>query len=169
MTLIVCPLHEVDGEIARSRPARLVSLIGPEQEAPKPPADVAHLVLHCHDITAPDPGLIAPHGGLIEQLLDFGATWTEPGPLLVHCWMGISRSTAGALALACAAHPARPELEIAAALRQASPTATPNPLIVALADDLLAREGRLIAAAASIGRGELAASGVPFRFKARPL
>ncbi len=88
--------------------------------------------------------------------------------MLVHCWMAISRSTAAAVSLACAADAARSEIDIALALRTASPTATPNPRIIAEADGLLARGGRLVAAAASIGRGAPAMAGTPFRLQVRP-
>jgi predicted protein tyrosine phosphatase len=135
--------------------------------APTPPAGVAHLTQRFHDIAEPRPDLIAPGRAMIAELLAFGAAWTEPAPLLIHCWMGISRSPAAALALACAARPELEEMLIAEALRRASPSATPNPLIVALADDLLGRQGRLIAAAAAIGRGADAARGAPFRLAAR--
>ena len=51
------------------------------------------------------------------------------------------------------------------ALRRASPTATPNPLIVALADAMLGRCGRMIAADGSHGSGLARAEGVPFRLE----
>ena len=77
--------------------------------------------------------------------------------------MGISRSTASAYATVCALNPRRDEATIAQALRRASPTATPNALIVSLADRLLGREGRMIAAIETIGRGDLTAEAAPFR------
>ncbi|MFZ0528573.1 MAG: protein tyrosine phosphatase, partial [Xanthobacteraceae bacterium] len=52
---------------------------------------------------------------------------------------------------------------IAQALRRASPTATPNRRIVSIADRLLGRDGRMIAAIETIGRGALAAEATPFR------
>src|ERR1700728_4144533 len=109
MTLIVCSLHEVEAELARSRPARLISLLAPDQIEPDTPAGLPRLTLRFHDIAEPSAGLVAPSRAMVAALLAFGAAWTEPGPLLVHCWMGISRSTAAALALACAADPARDE------------------------------------------------------------
>ena len=167
MTLIVCPLQSVADEMERSCPARLMSLLAPHQDAPDAPRGLPRLTLRFHDIDTPSPGLIAPNKAMIGDMLAFGAAWSEPGPLLIHCWMGISRSTAAAFILACAADASRDELEIALALRRASPTATPNPLVVALADEHLARDGRLVAAAASIGRGDEAACGSPFRLAAR--
>ncbi|MGH7246599.1 MAG: tyrosine phosphatase family protein, partial [Pseudomonadota bacterium] len=80
-----------------------------------------------------------------------------------HCYMGISRSTASAFVSVCALNPQRDEQNIARALRHASPTATPNIRIVALADRLLGRQGRMIAAIESIGRGIVAQEAAPFR------
>jgi predicted protein tyrosine phosphatase len=79
--------------------------------------------------------------------------------------MGISRSTASAFAGVCAVNPARDEISIAQALRRASPTATPNIRIVSLADRLLGRDGRMVAAIEAIGRGELTAEAAPFRLE----
>ena len=167
MTLIVSPLHEVSDQLARSKPARVVSLLSPDQEPPSTLPGLPRLILRFHDIGEPGDGLIAPDRAMIADLLAFGAEWREPGPLLIHCWMGVSRSPAAALALACALDPTRDEAEAAAALRQASPVATPNPLMIALADDLLRRQGRLIEAVAQIGRGVEAPHGTGFRLTAR--
>jgi predicted protein tyrosine phosphatase len=167
MTLIVSPLQSVAAQLARSRPARVVSLLSPEQAAPDIAPGLPRLALHFHDIAAPRRGLTPPDRAMVERLLAFAAAWSEPAPMLVHCWMGVSRSTAAALVLACALDPARDEQEAASALRRASPTATPNPLMVALADDILGRDGRLKAAADRIGRGQDADGGHPFAFPAR--
>jgi predicted protein tyrosine phosphatase len=82
---------------------------------------------------------------------------------VVHCWAGISRSTAAAFVVACTLNPERDERDIAWAIRRASPTATPNLRIVTLADEILEREGRMVAAIEAIGRGQVAGEGVPFR------
>jgi predicted protein tyrosine phosphatase len=168
VTLVVCPLAEVDAQIGLIRPARMVSLLSPQQAAPATPAGVHHLVLRFHDIGEPAPGLIAPDEAVVAQLLAFGGAWSEPGPMLIHCWMGISRSPAAALAIACACSPGRREQDVAQSLRASAPTATPNPLLIAVADRLLLRDGRLVAAARSIGRGAEAAQGSVFQLRARP-
>jgi predicted protein tyrosine phosphatase len=82
---------------------------------------------------------------------------------VLHCYMGISRSTASAYAAVCALNPLRDEDGIAKALRRASPTATPNIRIVSLADKLLGRDGRMVAAIETIGRGIVAEEAAPFR------
>jgi predicted protein tyrosine phosphatase len=74
----------------------------------------------------------------------------------------VSRSTAAAFIAACALAPERDELVIARAIRAASPTATPNGRLVALADEALGRKGRMISAIETIGRGEDCFEGTPF-------
>ena len=53
--------------------------------------------------------------------------WGGQGPMVVHCWAGISRSTAAAFTALCAINPQVPEELIARRLREASPTAYPEP------------------------------------------
>ena len=73
--------------------------------------------------------------------------------MLIHCWAGISRSTASAFITACVHNPNADEEEIALAIRSASPTASPNPRLVGYADALLGRGGRMSKAVEAIGRG----------------
>ena len=82
--------------------------------------------------------------------------------MLIHCFAGVSRSTAAAYIAACALKPKRDEFAIARALRAASPTASPNTRLVALADDKLGRRGRMSEAIAEIGRGRECFEGEPF-------
>jgi predicted protein tyrosine phosphatase len=130
------------------------------------PAGIApdkHLVIHVDDITCPLDGYTHPCEEHIGKLVDFVlGRWDRAAPLLVHCYAGISRSTAAAFIAACAIRPDRDEVSIAQALRRASPTATPNALIVSLADQLLGRKGRMVQAIQTIGRGAEAYEGAPF-------
>ncbi len=52
-------------------------------------------------------------------------------------------------------------------LRRASPTAYPNRLLVALADEALARDGRMMAAVEDIGRGKIVEEAEVFALPAR--
>ena len=83
--------------------------------------------------------------------------------MVVHCYAGISRSTAAAFTAACALNPQRDEMQIARAIRNASRTAKPNAAIVSIADQLLKRDGRMILAIEALGPGEDAEEGIPFR------
>lgn len=168
MSLVVCPLQNLKQQIALAAPARIVTLLAPNQPVPDTPPSIPRLTLAFHDVDAPRRGLTPPDRAMIEALVAFAAAWSEPGPMLIHCWMGISRSTAAALIVAAALQPGEDELDLARRLRAASPTATPNPLMIELADDILQRGGRLIKATAAIGRGVEAACGVPFRLGVRP-
>ena len=164
-SLIVCPAHHVADLIARRAPSHLLSLAS--TDAGDGPAILAnHLRLSFNDITEERAGLVAPSAEMIRDLLAFGRGWDGARPLLVHCWAGISRSCAAAFVLACDRNPGR-ERAIADELRSRAPFATPNRLMVRLADDLLARDGRMVAAIDAIGRGAEAPHGEPFDLPVR--
>lgn len=166
LTMIhVCSLARLEETVEQTGARHIVSLIGDEGRVTRPLciAPENHLWLRLHDISAPLEGYIAPAEEHVADLLDFVRDWDRRAPLVVHCYMGISRSTASAYATVCALNPRRDEAIIAQALRRASPTATPNARIVSLADRLLGRNGRMIAAIESIGRGDLSAEALPFR------
>lgn len=162
MKLLVCALEDMAEVARRHPPDGVVSLLSRDQTAPPVIGGPPQLALRFHDIAAPREGLTAPDACAVTRLLEFGAARRAGETLLVHCWLGISRSPAAAFILACAAAPATPEEEIAWALRRAAPAATPNPLLVSLADPLLGRCGRMVAAVSMIGRGCESARGAPF-------
>lgn len=165
-TIHVCPLDRLDDEVRRLAPSALVTLLAPNGTVPARPATIApdrHLQRLFHDITWPRDDLIAPSVADIDALLAFAHAWDRARPMLVHCFAGISRSTAAAYIMACALHPGVDESDLADALRTASPTATPNALMIEIADAVLAREGRMTAAIEAIGMGAFASTGSPFR------
>jgi predicted protein tyrosine phosphatase len=161
----VCSLARLHDIVQDTGARHVVSLIGDETRLERPTsiAPQNHLWLRLHDISAPLDGYIMPGEEHVADLLTFVRGWDRRAPLVVHCYMGISRSTASAFASVCALSPHRDEASIAQALRRASPTATPNMRIVSLADRLLGRDGRMIAAIDTIGRGTLASEAMPFR------
>lgn len=161
----VCSLSRLQETVADTGARHVVSLLGDELRVERPSsiAPENHLWLRLHDISAPLDGYIVPEEEHVTELLGFVRGWDRRAPLVVHCFAGISRSTASAYATVCALNPQRDEDAIAKALRRASPTATPNIRIVALADRLLRRDGRMVAAIETIGRGVLAAEATPFR------
>jgi predicted protein tyrosine phosphatase len=69
---------------------------------------------------------------------------------LIHCWAGISRSTAAAYILLCDLHAAGHEHGLAQTLRFYAPHAQPNRLMIRHADFLLGREGRMVSAIESM-------------------
>ncbi len=160
----VCPLSRLPETLAASGAVRMISLLSAdsavERPAHLPAAD--HLHLAFHDILREQEGYIAPSGKHIEAILAFAKRWDRQRPLLVHCFAGISRSTAAAYIIAAAHDSEQDEAALAQRLRALSPTATPNLRMIALADDILGRRGRMTAAIRAIGRGADAFEGVPF-------
>ena len=161
----VCSLSRLHETVEETGARHVVSLLGDEATIERPVAIVPenHLWLRLHDISAPLDGYIVPDEQHVADLLNFVRGWDRRAPLVMHCYAGISRSTASAFASVCALSPHRDERSIAQALRLASPTATPNIRIVSLADRLLGRGGRMTSAIETIGRGMLAAEAEPFR------
>lgn len=125
-------------------------------------APARHVRLAFHDIVVPTPDLIAPDARMLQAILDFAREGVAGRPLLIHCWAGISRSSAAAYAIACDRNPGF-EADIAHELRRRSPVVTPNRLMVQLADDLLGRDGAMVEAIARIGRGADAFEGAPYQ------
>jgi predicted protein tyrosine phosphatase len=161
----VCSLARLHETVEETGARHVVSLLGDEHLVLRPNNISAenHLWLRLHDISSPIGGYVLPSEQHIGELLAFVHGWDRTAPLVIHCFAGISRSTAGAYAAVCALNPQRKETLIAQDLRRASPIATPNIRIVAVADQLLGRQGRMVAAIEAIGRGITAMEGQPFR------
>jgi predicted protein tyrosine phosphatase len=163
-TLNGCSLSRLPDTVRATQASHVVTLInvGTPMERPASISADRHLFIGVSDICEPMEGHILPGERHVGALLDFVHRWDRARPLVVHCYAGISRSTAGAYISACALLPEADEALIARRLRAASPTATPNARLVATADAMLGRGGRMIAAIAAIGRGEIAFEGEPF-------
>jgi predicted protein tyrosine phosphatase len=162
--LHVCSLAVVAETVARTGARSLVTLLSPgtDIEWPIGITPERHLYLAVSDIVEPTPGQVLPEAAHLDELLRFVHAWDRAAPMLIHCFAGVSRSTAAAYIAACALKPDRDEFAIAQALRTASPTASPNARLVALGDDALRRRGRMSEAIAAIGRGETCFEGAPF-------
>jgi predicted protein tyrosine phosphatase len=162
--LHVCSLTLIADTVERTGARSLLTLLSPGTPVERPAAIAPerHLYLAVSDIVAPTPGQILPERTHLDDLIDFVRGWDRAEPMLIHCYAGVSRSTAAAFIAACALKPERDEFEVARALRAASPTATPNARLVALADAALKRSGRMTGAIAGIGRGEDCFEGTPF-------
>jgi len=160
----VCPLSKLPETVRVSGAQSLVTLIdkGTPVSRPSGIAPEAHLVVVLSDILVELEGHTLPSESHVETLLAFVGRWDQASPLLIHCWAGVSRSTAAAFIAACALRPHRDEAEIALAVRANSPTATPNARLVAIADTMLGRNGRMVAAVEKIGRGCNCFEGAPF-------
>ena len=165
----VCSLSRQEETVTRTGALHVLSVINIATPVKLPPSVLAenHLFVGFNDIVAPQDGLVHPAAEHVDAILGFARRWPREAPLVVHCYAGISRSTASAYISACALAPEKDEAELAQALRASSAIATPNALLVALADEALGRQGRMIAAIAAIGRGRDAMEGEPFEIVLR--
>jgi predicted protein tyrosine phosphatase len=163
--LHVCSLAALPETVRATGASHILTVMANVDQVQRPASvlEANHLRVSMDDITEQMDGFVAPADHHIERVLNFVRSWDRSAPMVVHCYAGISRSTASAFAAACALNPGRDETSIAWELRRASRTATPNALIVSLADRLLGRGGRMIHAVETIGPGIAATEGVPFR------
>ena len=159
--ILVTPLSSVEQTIRRYRPSHMVTLLSPEHMIDTPQGVVPefHLRLGMNDVADTAFAEAPPAEHHIEKLIAFGRNWPAEAPMLVHCWAGISRSTAAAYIVLCDRFGAGSEDDIAKALRYRAPHASPNRLMVEIADRALARKGRMVRAMETIGRGVIVAEG----------
>lgn len=150
--LTICGISELPEQKERAV-THVLSILDPDH--PDPEAFEAYdphhrTILRFHDIIDPIQGMILPQPEHVEAVLRFGdevaagkAERTE-GHLLVHCHMGISRSTAAMLTLMAQTGPDENEDRLFERLIDIRPQAWPNSRMIEFADDLLSRHGRLV-------------------------
>jgi predicted protein tyrosine phosphatase len=161
----VCSLAALPETVKATGASHILTVMAKVDQVQRPRSvlEANHLKVAIDDITEAMDGFVAPSEAHIEQVLNFVRGWDRRAPLVVHCYAGISRSTASAFAAACALNPHRDEASIARQIRAASPIASPNRLIVGLADKALRREGRMLRALDEMGPGNMLVEGRPFR------
>jgi len=161
----VCSLAALADTVKATGASHVLTVMAKVDQVQRPgsvlPAN--HLKVQMDDITEQIDGFVVPSDSHIAQVLNFVRGWDRRAPMVVHCYAGISRSTASAFAAACLLNPHRDEISIARQIRAASPIAQPNRLIVSLADKALGREGRMLRALDEMGPGRMMVEGRPFR------
>jgi predicted protein tyrosine phosphatase len=165
----ICSLKMVESLAAEIGPSHILSLLGgitPFPETPKNVDPRNHLKMTLADIAEPQEGMIHPGAEHVQQVIAFGERWAKEGgaqrPIIVHCFAGISRSTASALTIACLLRPKTVEARFTEALRASSESAQPNTLLIEHADRLLGRHGRLVTAVEDMGLADFSKAGQPF-------
>jgi predicted protein tyrosine phosphatase len=164
--IIVSPLAHVPRLVVEHGVSHVLGCLGPESPHPELGFDQArHLKLTFHDILDEMEGFQPPTREHVEKIVQFVDAWQQQGKLLVHCFAGISRSTASAFTAMCMINSQEDEIVLARELRSHSPVASPNLRMVKFADDILGRRGRMVDAVEIIGRGTEAFEGVIFNWK----
>ncbi|MBP6818369.1 protein-tyrosine phosphatase family protein [Ferrovibrio sp. MS7] len=145
----VCGVSELPGFAGREV-SHLIGILDPGTRRPEAYQDVSprHMAeFRFHDIVLPDSLRLAPSAAdmaaiiaACERVLD-----DQPQHVLVHCWAGISRSTATATILMALRNKGR-EAEVFQALAKIRPRSWPNSLMIRQADRMLGHGGALVAA-----------------------
>ena len=161
----VCSLAALPDTVKATGASHVLTVMANVEQVARPQSirPDYHLRIAMDDITEQLDGFVAPNEEHVAQVLAFVRSWNRNAPLVVHCYAGISRSTASAFAAVCMLNPHRDEVSIARQIRAASPIASPNRLIVGLADKALGREGRMLRALDEMGPGSMTVEGRPFR------
>lgn len=147
--LTVCGIDEI-AAFGASPVSHVLSVVDPELpelQAFQGFAPHSRTTIRFHDIIDPQTNKIMPTRRHMEEILAFGdamktADRTD-GHLLVHCHMGVSRSTAAMVSLMAQAAPATAADDLFARLRAIRPQAWPNSVLIGFADDILGRNGEL--------------------------
>jgi predicted protein tyrosine phosphatase len=163
--IYVCPKSKVPQAARELRPSHLITLLDPADDMPTPEeiSGHRHLRLGMHDVVTASPMHHAPPDELhVRELIAFAKDWDRSRPMLIHCWAGISRSTASAFTIACMLSEPGREETIARLLRSRAAHAQPNQRLVALADDILGRDGRMLDALDAMGPAKVVFEGVLF-------
>lgn len=162
--IIVTPLSLIEETIRSEGPSHLLSLLGPDYMIPAHKAFDAprHLRVSIHDIAAPALGQTEPAAIHAQSVLEFADSWDRVKPMLIHCWAGISRSTASMFMILCKLNPQVSEVEILKRMRDLAPHISPNRLLTAHADDILGRGGRMVDALDAVGPAQVADIGFLF-------
>ncbi len=107
----VCSLARLHDTVADTGASHIVTLLRliDRVERPGSIAPANHLILGMDDIAAPIDGYTHPAEEHVVELIEFVQRWDRRAPLVMHCYAGISRSTAGAFISACALNPGRDE------------------------------------------------------------
>jgi predicted protein tyrosine phosphatase len=151
--ITICGIDELV-DYSDAKVTHVLSILDPS--TPKPDAfgaygEHARLELRFHDVIEEIvPGYDSPQPHHIEALLEFGRDLIGRPPgeahLLVHCHMGISRSSAAALLLLAEAAPHRPAKEMMAEIAHVRSKAWPNLRMIEIGDAMLGRSGELVRA-----------------------
>ena len=157
--LTICGIPELDDHCAAGV-THVLSIFDPDLADPPeftrfPPHN--RLALRFHDIIEPQPNRVPPSRADVERLLEFGRDFAavSDAHLLVHCHAGVSRSTASAALILAQAAPERPAREVFEAIVRVRPRAWPNLRILEFGDQLLGRDGEILAAVPQVYRGVL--------------
>lgn len=154
--ITVCGLHELPDHAAR-QVSHVLSIVDPDHGSIDAFGDYgehARMELRFHDIIEETAGLEAPQPRHVEEVLSFGKeVLRDPDALqhlLVHCHMGVSRSTASMTLMLSQAQPDKPARQVLHQVLAIREQAWPNLRILEMGEQILGRGGEFSSAVAEI-------------------
>ena len=147
--IIICGLADIQNCVDKYNPDKMLTIINKNfsPDTPQGMDEGRHIKMLIDDISEPRDGFILPEKHHAQELLDFTNDWDTSKPLLVHCHMGISRSTATSLGVAAKYDPENIEL-IIEKLKEIAPHASPNKIMTQYYDEILGLNNRLFSSLA---------------------
>jgi predicted protein tyrosine phosphatase len=154
--ITICGIDELANHCGRGV-SHVLSILDPA--APQPPAfgsfvEHERVELRFDDVIDELPDRVVPSRHHVEQILAFGrdlmATPPSDAHLLVHCHMGISRSTAAMTLILAQACLDRSGSEILGEILRIRDRAWPNLRMLEYGDALLGRNGQIVGAVSSL-------------------
>lgn len=152
--LTVCGIQELPDQRTR-KVTHVLSLVDPdlpELDAFQTFEQHHRVTLRFHDIINAADNHTMPTPDHVNAILQFGSEFRAapnpqaPSHLLVHCHMGVSRSTAAMVSLMAQANPDETAESLFTRLVAIRPQAWPNSQMIGFADEQLGRRGELTAA-----------------------
>src|SRR5258708_36335937 len=100
----VCSLAALPDTVKATGASHILTVMANVDQVQRPASVLAanHLKVAMDDITESIDGFVAPSDSHIERVLSFVRSWDRTAAMVVHCYAGISRSTASAFAAVCA-------------------------------------------------------------------
>ncbi|MEM7395373.1 MAG: protein-tyrosine phosphatase family protein [Verrucomicrobiota bacterium] len=148
----ICGLHEID-EFKDENITHILSILDPEDDVPDPDwFGGVQTFIPFSDIESEADGFQefdkCADPTDVQSIIDFGrqchaSAGEADTHLLVHCYAGISRSTAATFIILCDLLDGADETDLLKWVIQIRPQAYPNIRVVQLGDELLEREGSL--------------------------
>lgn len=163
--LTVCGLEELDSH-RDAGVTHVLSILDPGTADPDSFGfyDAHHrTTLRFHDIVMPIAGMVLPERSDVETIVAFGEEIVDDladgsgGRLLIHCHMGISRSTAAMLMMLASSYPDETSEALTDRLVAIRPQSWPNARMIGFADDILGRRGSLSEAVSRLHARQIAA------------
>lgn len=154
--ITICGIEELPGHAER-QVSHVLSILDPDRVEPEAfgaYGEHARLELRFDDIIEEVAGQEPPQSHHVDQILNFGqGILADPESLrhlLVHCHMGVSRSTAAMSLLLAQAQPRLPAPDVLRQILAIRDRAWPNLRILTLGEEILGRKGEFSEAVAEL-------------------